>query len=503
VTLAEPDAKAVAKAADPFAPPATEPESYDHPTPVVLRTVASSPSPSAAQPPHHAGVGLIQLPGATPPEAPQPPTQALPSDKELETILGPSSPSPTPSAGQAAPSAPPKLMGYHFGRVKTGEEVEFIPLKPVPMSIGSQPGSTIHLNEADVAPRHARITTSGDTVTIWDMGSEVGLWVNGERCASAPLAPYDLVKLGDALLVYLPNYGNAAAPEMAHPSKDQTPLATFTIAEGQGAGRVYYLMDRPLLVGSHAAATVRLQGSGVDSFHAHIHVTKAGIELTDLRSHAGVIVNNRPSSAQVVRSGDRVFLGRVTLKVLVREPGAAPAAKTAEPDFELVDSSMAPPPAAPSPAPSKKKKDDSSDLDIPADVEVNEAPETLLDLSLAAPAAHAAKTPAAPRGPKPATYGAGELAITCIEGGSQGTTWPINQTNMIMGRDRHAPISIRDLSVSRQHASIVIGPRGIEVRDLGSRNGIYVNGQKSSSSVLKPGDTIRLGQCVFLVDLAS
>ncbi|HRU06243.1 MAG TPA: FHA domain-containing protein, partial [Candidatus Brocadiia bacterium] len=175
--------------------------------------------------------------------------------------------------------------------------------------------------------------------------------------------------------------------------------------------------------------------------------------------------------------------------------------KETEPSFELVDGPAASPLPAAAPKSPAKKKDDSSDLDIPADVEVDAAPETLLDLSLAAPAAHAAKTPAAPsRGQKPAIYGAGELTVTCIEGGNQGASWKIDQPNMIMGRDRKAAISIRDLAVSRQHASIVIGPRGVEIRDLGSHNGIYVNGQKSSSSVLKPGDTIRIGQSVFLVD---
>ena len=53
----------------------------------------------------------------------------------------------------------------------------------------------------------------------------------------------------------------------------------------------------------------------------------------------------------------------------------------------------------------------------------------------------------------------------------------------------------RDLDVSSRHAVIVRQGEGFTVRDLGSKNGTFVNGQRISSEVtLEDGDVIGFGQ---------
>ena len=49
---------------------------------------------------------------------------------------------------------------------------------------------------------------------------------------------------------------------------------------------------------------------------------------------------------------------------------------------------------------------------------------------------------------------------------------------MVIGRDDGLDLTIPDGSVSRRHAEIVLGPEKAEVKDLGSRNGIFVNGAR-------------------------
>lgn len=49
--------------------------------------------------------------------------------------------------------------------------------------------------------------------------------------------------------------------------------------------------------------------------------------------------------------------------------------------------------------------------------------------------------------------------------------------------------------VSRVHASITIGPTFVGLKDLGSRNGTFVNGVKIESQVLANGDSIKIGDC--------
>jgi predicted component of type VI protein secretion system len=56
--------------------------------------------------------------------------------------------------------------------------------------------------------------------------------------------------------------------------------------------------------------------------------------------------------------------------------------------------------------------------------------------------------------------------------------------------------------VSRVHASIMVEPAFVTLKDLGSRNGTFVNDVKVESQVLANGDSIKIGECVmrFLAD---
>jgi DNA-binding NtrC family response regulator len=66
-----------------------------------------------------------------------------------------------------------------------------------------------------------------------------------------------------------------------------------------------------------------------------------------------------------------------------------------------------------------------------------------------------------------------------------------------IGRSRTADLSLDDPSVSALHAEIRVGARFIELVDLGSHNGTYLNGRAVMHVALQPGDEIRLGSCVL------
>src|SRR5881296_343891 len=70
-----------------------------------------------------------------------------------------------------------------------------------------------------------------------------------------------------------------------------------------------------------------------------------------------------------------------------------------------------------------------------------------------------------------------------------------------IGRDPTNQIPLPHSSVSREHAEIVCGPDGLTVRDLGSRNGVLVNGVPRKKAVLQPGD--KLAICEFLIEMAT
>jgi DNA-binding CsgD family transcriptional regulator len=63
----------------------------------------------------------------------------------------------------------------------------------------------------------------------------------------------------------------------------------------------------------------------------------------------------------------------------------------------------------------------------------------------------------------------------------------------VIGRDRSCSIVLSDSSVSRFHAEILVRGATMSVRDLESRNGTYVNGERVESAELRPGQQLQFG----------
>lgn len=64
----------------------------------------------------------------------------------------------------------------------------------------------------------------------------------------------------------------------------------------------------------------------------------------------------------------------------------------------------------------------------------------------------------------------------------------------VIGRSTDGDITIPSPEVSRRHAEIVpLADGSFEIRDLGSTNGTWVNGQRITRAVVRPGDRIRFG----------
>lgn len=85
----------------------------------------------------------------------------------------------------------------------------------------------------------------------------------------------------------------------------------------------------------------------------------------------------------------------------------------------------------------------------------------------------------------------GKLSITT--GPLAGKIFYITQNVTNIGALEDNQIVIVDGSVSKKHASIRIEDLKYEISDLGSTNGVYVNGRKVLKQYLKDGDEIKLG----------
>lgn len=69
-----------------------------------------------------------------------------------------------------------------------------------------------------------------------------------------------------------------------------------------------------------------------------------------------------------------------------------------------------------------------------------------------------------------------------------------------IGRAPDSDLVLHNKSVSRTHAAIVLSASGAAIRDLGSRNGTWVNGLRiGRDRRLRPGDRVRLGAAPLIV----
>ncbi len=82
--------------------------------------------------------------------------------------------------------------------------------------------------------------------------------------------------------------------------------------------------------------------------------------------------------------------------------------------------------------------------------------------------------------------------------------YPLRLGETLLGRSPYCSIVLSGAQVSRQHAAIRVNRDGVQVEDLGSRNGTWVNRQRLSEvCALVPGDTIDVGGHLMEIELET
>ncbi len=88
--------------------------------------------------------------------------------------------------------------------------------------------------------------------------------------------------------------------------------------------------------------------------------------------------------------------------------------------------------------------------------------------------------------------------LVVISGRPLGKSFYLQKETMVLGRDLTADISIGETAISRRHTEFAVVADGIQVKDLGSTNGTFVNDQKlEGGRLLKDGDLVRCGNTIL------
>ena len=78
-------------------------------------------------------------------------------------------------------------------------------------------------------------------------------------------------------------------------------------------------------------------------------------------------------------------------------------------------------------------------------------------------------------------------------------SWKLINKEYNIGRSSENSIILDDITVSRKHALLLVSKENIKIVDNNSTNGIYVNNEITSDSILKSGDKIQIGKYLLLL----
>ena len=94
-----------------------------------------------------------------------------------------------------------------------------------------------------------------------------------------------------------------------------------------------------------------------------------------------------------------------------------------------------------------------------------------------------------------------ELAIQWVYGSAYAERHALRGARLRIGRGEECHLRLEHPSVSREHAELQRQGPIFSLRDLGSTNGSYLNGQRTEHAVIADGDVLRFGDFLGIVRL--
>jgi pSer/pThr/pTyr-binding forkhead associated (FHA) protein len=96
-----------------------------------------------------------------------------------------------------------------------------------------------------------------------------------------------------------------------------------------------------------------------------------------------------------------------------------------------------------------------------------------------------------------------DARIRVVDGPLSGETIEVRGGKLFIGREEDCHLRPNSEFVSRHHCALLLDDYTLRIRDLGSKNGTFVNGRRigSAETILLHDDVISIGETTFLIDL--
>ncbi|MCA9213975.1 MAG: FHA domain-containing protein [Planctomycetales bacterium] len=96
------------------------------------------------------------------------------------------------------------------------------------------------------------------------------------------------------------------------------------------------------------------------------------------------------------------------------------------------------------------------------------------------------------------------VKLKLLRGSNAGKEIPIKKPSFVIGRSEECNLRVNSDAISRKHCEILVSKTGVTVEDFGSKNGTYINGQRTEGvQPLSMGDQLRVGPLEFLVTISQ
>jgi pSer/pThr/pTyr-binding forkhead associated (FHA) protein len=97
-----------------------------------------------------------------------------------------------------------------------------------------------------------------------------------------------------------------------------------------------------------------------------------------------------------------------------------------------------------------------------------------------------------------------DVTLKVLEGAKHGAKVAVKKNEFLIGRSQECHLCAASSAISRKHCAIYRNDNRVSVKDLGSRNGTLVNGNKiDEETELVSGDEITVGPLKFMVTIST
>lgn len=215
----------------------------------------------------------------------------------------------------------------------------------------------------------------------------------------------------------------------------------------ESVNKVFTLGEHPLWIG-RKGSHVELEAAELDLRHCSISLRDGEIVVRDADSHMGTFLDGQPVKESVLSEGVHLLrAGSALVSIEPTDEIGTPVEPITLDDSDVFDNSV---------------------------LRVLEA-----------------KAQQAANGQR--------CILVCVDGPLVGQEFEIPPTGLIVGREGH--VQVPDEFLSRKHFEVVIDADGaVRVRDLGSRNGTFLNTLPARNTKVQRGDEIRAGVNRFRIE---